>query len=117
MPVNKEQETTFNKALRMVMAEYDIQGTDLAKISGVSENAISRARKKAVIKSDTISKISEALASINIDAYKKFWILSSGYEDLFKNQGFTDRINISQKYKEPPKKTMKVAEKRGEYKF
>ena len=48
MPVRKEQETTFNKALRMVMAEYDIQGTDLAKISGVSENAISRARKKAI---------------------------------------------------------------------
>lgn len=82
----------------MVITEYDIQGTDLAKLSGVSENAISRARKKAVIKSDTISRISEALASINVDAYKKFWILSSGCDDLFNNHRF------------------KVAETSGEYK-
>jgi|GEM_PF-6766568 len=111
MPANREQETAFNKALRMVMAEFDIQGTDLAKRSGVSENAISRARKKAVMKSDTISRISEALASINTDAYKKFWILSSGCEDLFKKE-----MNPEIKYKESPKKTMKVAESSSEYK-
>ena len=112
MPVKREQETTFNKALRMVMAEYDIQGTDLAKISGVSENAISRARKSAVMKSDTIERISEALASINIDAYKKFWILSSGYEDLFKKD--TDS-EIS--YKDKPKRALNVSESSSEYKI
>ncbi len=111
MPANREQETTFNKALRMVMAEYDIQGTDLAKVSGVSENAISRARKKAVMKSDTIERISEALASINIDAYKKFWILSSGYEDLFKKD-----TNPEIRYKDKPKKVLKVSESISEYK-
>ena len=88
-------ETAFNKALRIVMAEFNIQGTDLAQLTGLSQNAISRARKDTSIKSDTILKISEALASINIDAYKIFWLLSSGCETIFKNT--SSKIKVSEK--------------------
>ncbi|MDJ0903730.1 MAG: helix-turn-helix transcriptional regulator [Xenococcus sp. MO_188.B8] len=88
-------ETAFNKALRMVMAEFNIQGVDLASQSGLSKNAISRARKDTSIKSDTIIKISEALAKINIEAYKRFWTISSGCESLFENS----RLVLNEKSK------------------
>ena len=90
MPIENVSETAFNTALRVVMAEFNIQGTDLAELSGLSKNAISRARKDTSIKSDTIIKISKALASINIEAYRKFWALASGCESIFKDRNFNN---------------------------
>jgi predicted transcriptional regulator len=81
--VKDVKENSFNKALRLVMAEFCISNTDLAKYSGLSENSISNARKdKGKIYSTNIIKISNALAQINSEAHLKFWQLASGFNDL-----------------------------------
>ena len=94
---------TFNTALRLVMAEYNIKNTDLANKTGLSKTTISNARQEdSKIYSDNLQKIADGLSEINVDAEIKFWQLVSGYQY---NQ-----------YKDTSKKTMKVAEPKREYK-
>ena len=71
-------EESFNKALRIVMAEFNISGRVLSEATGLSTNSISAARNGSRMHSDTIIKIANALRKLDEEAYVKFWVLVSG---------------------------------------
>lgn len=71
-------EESFNKALRVVMAEFNISGRSLSEATGLSPNSISAARNGSRMHSDTIVKIANALRALDEEAYIKFWVLVSG---------------------------------------
>ncbi|MDJ0903339.1 MAG: helix-turn-helix transcriptional regulator [Xenococcus sp. MO_188.B8] len=82
---------TFNTALRLVMAEYNIKNTDLADKTGLSKTTISNARQEdSRIYSDNLQKIADGLSEINVDAEIKFWQLVSGYQ-------YTNSMKVSEK--------------------
>ena len=77
----QELRKTFNTALRLVMAEYNIKNTELAEKTGLSKTTISNARQEdSRIYSDNLQKIADALSEINADAEIKFWQLAIGHK-------------------------------------
>ena len=63
------------------MSDYCISNIALAKKSGLSANAITKAKKEqSSIYSKNIEKIAIALREINKEAEKSFWEIATGYE-------------------------------------
>ena len=72
---------SFNRALRIVMSDFCISNVLLSEKTGLSQNAITKAKKEQTsIYSKNLEKIVVALGEINKEAEKSFWELASGYE-------------------------------------
>ena len=96
----------FRKTFKRIMFEYEISTKKLSSLSGVSEQQISNYRtgNRAPSLETFLILVKSLPVQAQIDCL-----------DLLFN--LKDKINISQKYQNPPKKTLKVAESRREYKF
>ena len=102
---NKSEELEeFRKTFKRIMFEYEISTKKLSSLSGVSEQQISNYRTGNRSPSlETFMILVKSLpAQAQIDCL-----------DLLFN--LKDKINISRKYNDAPKKVMKVSESSREY--
>ena len=105
MKHNSETLEKVRKAFKRIMSDYEISNKELSNLSGVSEPQISNYRTGSSAPSlETFLNLINSLpVPAQIDCL-----------DLLFN--LKDKIDISRKHQDAPKKTMEVAETSGEYK-
>lgn len=105
MKQNSETLEKVRQTFKRIMFDYEISNKELSSLSGVSEPQISNYRTGSSAPSlETFLNLVNSLpVPAQIDCLDLLFDLKN-------------KVNISQKYQEPPKKTLKVAESRREYK-
>ena len=104
MKQNSETLEKVRKAFKRIMFDYEISNKELSNLSGISEPQISNYRTGSSAPSlETFLNLVNSLpVAAQIDCLDLLFDLKN-------------KVNISQKYQDPPKKTLKVAESKREY--